>query len=219
MAKPELDHFVFACGDVEASQLRFERRFDEKLHHGGAHPGRGTRNKLGGLSANSGDRVYMEILGPDFDQANPTNAFDALAEDTLFHWAVRSDDLGAIEKAAEACGFGHDGVVHGERTQTDGSKLEWRLLFLREHDAGAAVPFFIDWGRSPHPSTTLKPVAEFNAFCVETPHAEQITSLFKSIGADFDVVDSSVSRLALTLETHGDEHVFATQSPFPLGLS
>lgn len=63
-----LDHLVLAVADLDVAVADFERRTGVRPVDGGAHPGRGTRNALVGLTWEGGSRHYLELLGPDPDQ-------------------------------------------------------------------------------------------------------------------------------------------------------
>ena len=52
------------------------------------------------------------------------------------------------------------------RRRPDGVLLEWQLMFLAGHEFGRAIPFFIDWRQSPHPSLGLTPQVQYQGFTV-----------------------------------------------------
>ena len=39
------------------------------------------------------------------------------------------------------------------RVTPSGERLEWELSFPLDTDLGGVIPFFIDWGTSPHPAS------------------------------------------------------------------
>ena len=55
------------------------------------------------------------------------------------------------------------------RETPDGAHLSWRLLFLEGHAYGATMPFFIEWGQSPHPSHDLIPAGRLAQINVRLP--------------------------------------------------
>jgi len=45
-------------------------------------------------------------------------------------------------------------VISGSRQRADGVVLFWRYTDPRTVVADGIVPFFIDWGKTPHPAST-----------------------------------------------------------------
>lgn len=166
-----LDHLVYATPDLDASVTSLAERFGAEPVPGGAHPGWGTRNALIGM----GIGVYLEIIGPDPSQPDPKRPrpflIDDLAEARLLTWAFRHPDpeslrdrLDAVQtdtRDAESRNTPGDhkvrlGSVRAmSRARPDGSTLRWRLSDPTALPAGGVVPFVIDWGTTPHPSSSL----------------------------------------------------------------
>ena len=127
---------------------------------GGAHVGWGTYNALLGL----GGATYLEIIGPDPAQPEPSGprpfGIDTLDEPALVAWcaAPRRPLVDVLSLAREA-GFDPGSIVSMSRRRPDGATLEWSLTIAApspsEGDRHGILPFFIDWGHSPHPSTDL----------------------------------------------------------------
>lgn len=158
-----LDHLVYATPDLDASVEELAARFGTDPVPGGAHPGWGTRNALIGL----GTGVYLEIIGPDPDQPDPEESrpflIDDLTDARLVTWAYRHPDPESIRDTLEVAlrnTLGDQEVRLGpvramSRTRPDGATLHWRLSDPTALPAGGVVPFVIDWGETPHPSTAL----------------------------------------------------------------
>ncbi len=163
MMERGLDHLVYATPDLDASVKTLAERFGAEPVPGGAHPGWGTRNALIGL----GIGVYLEIIGPDPRQPDPERSrpflIDALAEAKLVTWAFRHPDPESLRDGLDAAQGDTTGdqklrlgpVRAMSRARPDGSTLRWRLSDPRALPAGGVVPFVIDWGTTPHPSTSL----------------------------------------------------------------
>jgi hypothetical protein len=147
-----IDHLVYATPDLAASVADLEVRLGVRPAAGGQHPGRGTRNALLALS----DRAYLEIVGPDPEQAKPPGGrwfqIDALDAPRLVTWAVKEADPGRIRARAKTSGIELGPVATGSRERADGSTLRWRFTDPAVVVADGIVPFFIDWGDSPHPA-------------------------------------------------------------------
>ncbi len=69
-------------------------------------------------------------------------------------FAVRCSSFEDLVPRLAEFGFGHR-IVKMSRETAAGSLLSWRLLFVSDHPYGARMPFFIDWGQSPHPCRDL----------------------------------------------------------------
>jgi hypothetical protein len=77
------------------------------------------------------------------------------------------------------------------RRRPDGVVLEWRLTPPRLDDGGV-IPFFIDWGTTPHPTQSL-PVGGFVLELILThPDPERIERIL-SVASTADVVDDEAS--------------------------
>ena len=159
-----LDHLVYATPDLDASVEALADRFGTDPVTGGAHPGWGTRNALIGL----GTGAYLEIIGPDPTQPEPPRPrpflIDDLTDARLVTWAYRHPDpesmVDTLELALRHTLEEEEVVPLGPvsrmgRTRPDGETLHWRLSNPMALPVGGLVPFVIDWGATPHPSTAL----------------------------------------------------------------
>lgn len=158
-----LDHLVYATPDLDASVEELAERLGTDPVPGGAHPGWGTRNALIGL----GPGAYLEVIGPDPEQPRPDHPrpflIDELTNARLVTWAYRHPDPASMRDTLELAlrnTLGAQGPLLGpvramSRTRPDGVALHWRLSDPMALPLGGVVPFLIDWGATPHPSTTL----------------------------------------------------------------
>ncbi len=177
-----LDHLVYATPDLNASVEELADRLGTDPVPGGAHPGWGTRNALIGL----GIGVYLEIIGPDPKQPEPERSrpflIDDLTEARLITWAYRHPDPESMRDTLELAlrnTFGREGVGLGpvrrmSRARPDGSTLRWRLSDPIALPAGGVIPFVIDWGTTPHPSTTLPDQCVLLELVVGHPDADRL---------------------------------------------
>ena len=149
-----VDHLVYATTDLEKSVGEIETCLGVRATPGGQHPGRGTRNALIALS----DSSYLEIVGPD--PAQPTTGvprwfgIDTLVTPRLVTWAAKGSDLTDLAGAAARRGVRLGAVVSGSRKRSDGVILQWRFTDPATVVGNGLVPFFIDWGDSPHPAAS-----------------------------------------------------------------
>jgi hypothetical protein len=196
-----IDHLVYATPDLQAAVDGFERLTGVRATPGGQHPGRGTRNALVALGGSS----YLEIIGPDPEQAPPASprpfGIDGLTTPRLVTWAAKGTDLDAIVAAAAAKGIRLGAVGDGKRQRPDGVVLTWRYSDPKTVLADGIVPFFIDWGKTPHPSQTAAPGVRLLALRAEHPDAARVQAMLRSLGLDLPVKQGPAPALSATLET------------------
>jgi hypothetical protein len=217
-----LDHLVYATPDLDASVEALAERFGAEPATGGSHPGWGTRNALVGL----GTGVYLEIIGPDPAQPDPEGArpflIDDLTDARLVTWAYRHPDPESmrdmIEREFRDTLLDEDvrlGPVRAmSRAQPDGSLLRWRLSDPMALPGGGIVPFLIDWGTTPHPSTTLPSECRLLELVVKHPDADTLQPVLdafgpflpdNSIGSDISIVAAPKPGLVARLATPNGE--------------
>ncbi len=186
MMERGLDHLVYATPDLDASVEELAERFGTEPIAGGAHPGWRTRNALIGL----GLGVYLEIIGPDPAQPDPEQSrpfhIDDLTDARLVTWAYRHPDPESLrESLKDVAQLGP--VRRMSRSRPDGSTLHWRLSDPLALPAGGVIPFVIDWGTTPHPSTDLPNECKLLELVVSHPDADELRLALKtfdvSIGA------------------------------------
>ena len=177
-----IDHLVYATPDLDEGIQTIERLTGVTPSAGGRHPGRGTRNALVALGPGS----YLEIVGPDPAQDPfPTRRWlgvDTVTVPSLTTWAARSDDLPALVERAGRAGITLGAVQSGERTRADGVRLSWSLTNPAPFIAGGVVPFFIDWGASPHPSSSAAAGVRLVEFWIEHPDVEGVARMVDVLG-------------------------------------
>jgi hypothetical protein len=198
-----IDHLVYATDDLERTVAAFTERFGVVPTPGGRHLGWGTRNELVGL----GDGTYLELVGPDRDQADPDGprpfGIDDLEGERLVTWCARPE--GTIEGArTRALAVGHDvgAVAEMSRRRPDDVLLSWRLTAPVLNGAfGGVVPFVIDWLASEHPTTSLGAPLALESLHLHTPHPREVLAIVQAIGPDprLMVVDDTEVRVVARL--------------------
>lgn len=201
----KVDHLVYATPNLAAGIEQVERLLGVKAIPGGQHPGGGTRNALIGL----GDGIYLEIIGPDLSQPKPDRArrfgIDELRAPRLVTWASKGTDLEGIVKDAKSHGLDLGQVQFGSRRRPDGVLLAWRLTVSLELSAGGIIPFFIDWGETPHPASTLPKGCTIVALRAEHPDANRVQAGLSALGLNLRVDKGSAPTLIASIRTpHGD---------------
>jgi hypothetical protein len=91
-------------------------------------------------------------------------------------------------------------IVPGSRKRPDGVLLSWRYTDPRTVVAGGVVPFFIDWGTSPHPSSTATKGASLVALRAEHPQPEDVVKMLKGLGVDLEVRRGPAAALIATVD-------------------
>ena len=160
-----LDHIVYGAADLAAAVDDIEARFGVRASPGGKHAGLGTHNALLAL----GPTAYLELIAPDPEQPEPANprpfGLDDLNAPALVGWAVAVDDIDAAIAGCRAAGYDPGDAIEMRRTAPTGEVLSWRLTL--NAIAGGVIPFFIDWGDTPHPADSAPPGLVLRSFEVD----------------------------------------------------
>ena len=195
----KVDHLVYATPDLQRGVERIEQLLGVRAAAGGQHPGRGTRNALLAL----GPSVYLEIIGPDPEQQKPPQSrpfgIDDLKEPRLAAWAAKSSDLERLAAAARADGVVLGDIAPGSRRRADGVLLSWRYTGPKTVVADGLVPFFIDWGQTPHPAASAPGGVTLVALRAEHPQAAQVQPMLRRLHVDLPVRHGSHSALVATI--------------------
>lgn len=191
MLSPEfqacVDHLVYATPDLEFGIAEIDRLLGIRAAAGGRHPEWGTRNALAAL----GRASYLEIIGPD-PNVEPRGGMlpfglDTLRSSRLVGWAAKGKRLEEIRERAGRHGVELGNVQEGSRQPPGGPLIAWRLTDLRSVVADGIVPFFIDWGHSPHPALLAPTGAALVGLRAEHPDAAGVRRMLIAIGLDFPV--------------------------------
>lgn len=177
-----LDHLVVATADLAGTVAAMEAALGMALSPGGQHVGLGTRNVL----ATFGDGSYLEIVGPDPEQPEPAGprpfGIDDLDRARLVTWAARVDGIDTVCDRARAAGFDPGPARSMQRATPAGDLLSWRLTGAFPGGEGL-VPFLIDWGATPHPSTTVPARVTRLGWRAEHPEPERVSAALSALGA------------------------------------
>jgi hypothetical protein len=168
---------------------------------GGQHPGRGTRNALVAL----GPTVYLEILAPDPEQPPPKESrpfgLDGLKESRLVAWCVNGRDLERLRAEAVRKGVPLGEVKSGSRRRPDGVELSWQFTDPSVLVADGIMPFFIDWGESPHPARTAAKGAALVSLRAEHPDVQAIRGMLGHLKLDLPVKQGPSPALIAVIES------------------
>ncbi|WP_369363562.1 VOC family protein [Streptomyces sp. CG4] len=197
---PLLDHLVLATPDLAATVAEFARRTGVTPVPGGVHLGLGTRNHLVGL----GGRSYLEILGPDPEQPEPTGprpfGVDGPAGPRTLTWAISPADLDTAITTARARGYDPGPARPMSRRTPDGTVLRWRLTDGNHAHPSGLVPFLIDWGDSRHPAASGLPVTSLLEVTATVPDPEEVRGPLAALGTGLTLTPGPVA-LSFTVDT------------------
>ena len=195
-----IDHLVYATPDLNRGVEEIEKLLGVRATVGGQHPGRGTRNALVAL----GPMVYLEIIAPDPDQPPPKESrpfgLDELRKSKLVAWCVRGDDLERLRSEAVRKGVALGEVRSGGRRRPDGVQLSWQFTDPWVRVADGIVPFFIDWGQSPHPARTAAKGATLVSLRAEHSDVRNVRRMLQQLGLDLPVRRSQSPALIAIIE-------------------
>jgi hypothetical protein len=207
-----IDHIQLAASDLAAATADVAARTGVAPKPGGVHPGRGTANALMSL----GPRTYLEVIAPAPGQPATTPMARSLAATrglSVRTFAVASADLDAIAAAARRAGLTAEGPAPGSRQTPGGQLLRWRSLEIGGHGFGEFVPFFIDWGDTPHPAITSPAGVRLEGLRVVHPKAVELKRIYAALGLDVPVEAGPQARFVMTLAGPKGRVAYTTQAP------
>jgi hypothetical protein len=196
----KVDHLVYATPDLDLGVKTIETLVGVRATAGGQHPGLGTRNALIAL----GPSTYLEIIGPDPDQPRSSQprrfGIDDLKAPRLIGWVAKGTQLEQVVVNARNAGVGLGAVIAGSRKRPDGVVLSWRYTDPGVVLENRLIPYFIDWGTSPHPASTAPRGATLVAFRAEHPEAGRVQAMLRQLGLDLVVQPGSRPALIATID-------------------
>ena len=162
-----LDHvsYVTSHDQLADTVQRLGSRLGTTFVDGGIHPRFGTRNFTAPLL----DGQYVEVVCPlDHPATEQTPWGKAVSQKAAegggwLTWVFSTEDISPIEEK-----FGRK-AVEGHRTRPDGSDLKWKQIGVKEITDARALPFFIQWLTSDHPSNGGKPVSRIKKLVIASP--------------------------------------------------
>jgi hypothetical protein len=195
-----LDHVVLATADLAETCRWLGHATGVVPGDGGPHLGMGTRNQLCSL----GDGRYLEIIGPDPDQPQPAAprpfGIDRLVEPGIAAWCARRTELHDVIARARSVGYRLVGPIPMQR-QAPGGLICWQLAVPAPDSVDAALPFFIDWGDTPHPSSSAVAGLTLTRIHAVAPGPHGLLTRLAALGEAIDL--ESGPKPGLTVELRG----------------
>jgi catechol 2,3-dioxygenase-like lactoylglutathione lyase family enzyme len=200
-ALARVDHLVLATPDL-AKGIDFVRdNLGVEAVPGGHHPVYGTRNALVSL----GDACYLEIIGPDNTVLDTEEVkvfgIHELARPALVTWSASGRDLEEFVECARREMIDLGAVTLGSRRQPDGRELTWAFTDPLAARSGGILPFFIDWGDTPHPGSSLDRECELLELSLYHPHAKETQRRLAVLGLALEVMPAEEPRVAAKIRT------------------
>jgi len=196
-----VDHLVWAVPDLDAGVSQIEALTGIQAALGGSHPGLGTRNALLSL----GDAIYLEIIAPDPDQSEYRSPrlfqVDLVDSPRLVTWAATSDDIAQLAGNILSDGQSPGAAMAGSRQTPDGKTLTWELTDPYVEIAGGVIPFFIDWGNTPHPAASAPGGARLRELRATHPDASYVRAAYQKYGLSVPVENGCDASLTAVIDT------------------
>jgi hypothetical protein len=119
----------------------------------------------------------------------------------LTTWVAKGHDLEPFASRAAAQGVNLGSVISGSRKRPDGVVLAWRYTDPRTILADRLIPYFSDWGSSPHPSATAAKGVTLLSLRAEHPDAEHVQQMLKVLGLNLIVTRGGKPALVATFDS------------------
>jgi len=195
-----LDHLIVVAPSLDSGVSALVAQLGVRASEGGRHEGRGTRNALLSL----GDDRYLEILAPDPEQSVPAGRrWLGIGDRTsmrLATWVAKASNLDEVAQRARTAGVDLGEPRSGSRQRPDGTLLSWHTLGADQSRLDGLIPFFIDWGTTPHPSAVVAAGAALRALRGVHPDATRVREVIQALDLDLEVEPGSEPGLIATIE-------------------
>jgi len=178
-----LDHLVLATPDLAATVAWLPDATGIRPSAGGPHTNRGTRNAL----CSFGHASYLELIGPDSEQPEPTHprpfGVDDLAAPAMVGWAIAVSDMDLAIATAREQGYDPGPAIAMQRQRPDGMVLNWTLTFA----PSISVPFLIHWETPFHPGRDAAPGLELVEFRARHPRPSVLAKILEALGVTMGI--------------------------------
>jgi len=184
MTSAEVDHLVFAAGDLEEGTEHIFETLGIRPEGGGMHEAMGTHNRLARLGS-----CYLEVIAINPEAPKPLRPrwFELDTEPMrrmlrkgprLIAWALRTDNIVELHRRSDS--------MLGRVEPMSRGDLRWKLTLTEDGrlPGGGVVPFLIDWGKSNHPTASMaESGCSLAGLCGFHPQPERFRPVLESLGA------------------------------------
>ena len=195
----KIDHLVYGTHHLEATVDQLADLLGVKANLGGVHPGWGTKNYLLSL----GPDIYLEIIGPDPAQEMEPTLFglDKMKKTSMLTWAMKCSKIPGKLKSLEANGYSFGEALKGSRTKSDGTQLSWTLSNPFNRLADGVLPFFIDWGNSPHPAKSSPQGCQLIDLKLGHPQALEFKTLAALMELELEIAQTEAVEITAIIQS------------------
>jgi hypothetical protein len=146
-----IDHLIHFVDRTPKEAVEMMKQFGFRAVEGGSHANWGTWNSLTYF-----DLLYIEFLAIEHEdvarQSTNPLAKQVLQEkesgEGLCQLAIRTNDIKQTAKDLQQRGLRIADRTSGMRKRSDGSIMEWSMLFAESDEVQHSLPFFIQWKES-----------------------------------------------------------------------
>src|SRR5262249_37663243 len=119
----------------------------------------------------------------------------------LVTWAMAGTQLDRLVDDAAQRGIQLGAITAGRRERSDGVVLTWTATDPNVMLAGGLVPFFIDWGESPHPASNAASGPRLEDLRGEHPDPQHALEALAAVGVAMRIDLAAAPALVATLRT------------------
>ncbi len=202
-----LDHIVYGVPDLKQAIELFKKQSGVEPVIAGKHPGLGTHNAILSL----GNMQYLEFIALDPEAPKKNKELPSLCSSLLdlsaakiMTWVIRTDNLAKVVNELNALGnFQIDPPQSFSRTKSDGTVVAMELAYKKLPPApgDGLIPFFINWGKTPHPSLSVACKCQIKEWYGCHPNADMLNNALHKVGIDFLIKPAEVPSMHLVMNT------------------
>ena len=115
-------------------------------------------------------------------------------------WAAKGTNLDSLVQRAAKEGIELGETFTMSRQLPEGQTLSWTLTFPMQTKGAGLIPFFIDWGETPHPSLSAAKGARLLELTLEHPLQEELDRDFKILGIEANTVKRGSAALVAKIK-------------------
>jgi hypothetical protein len=127
---------------------------------------------------------------------------DRLTAPRIVTWAIRTADIDGSVAAAKALGYDPGQPTSMSRQTDAGAVLQWRLTPPQIDLNDGLVPFLIDWGSTPHPTSRDPPQTRLTSWAAIHPAPEIVQRRLAALGCQLHIAAGDRPALTAMIEGH-----------------
>jgi hypothetical protein len=127
---------------------------------------------------------------------------DRLTAPRIVTWAIRTADIDGSVAAAKALGYDPGQPTSMSRLTDAGDVLRWRLTPPQIELHEGLVPFLIDWGSTPHPTSRDLPQTRLTSWAAIHPTPEILQRPLAALGCQLHIDAGDRPALTAVIKGH-----------------